>query len=57
MPEFSIPLLALQTVFLACSCMPGVSQPAKGALLLMSLFTFGMNVGIAWCKKYLEGRL
>ena len=56
MPELSTPLIALQTVFLACSYMPGVSQPGSGALTLMSLFTFGMNVGIACCKKYLEER-
>ena len=47
-------LLALQVLFLACAYMPGVAQPARGALLLMSLFAFGMNAGIALCKARIE---
>ena len=55
MPEFSMPVIVLQVVFLVCSYIPGVSQPAKGALLLISLWFFGLNVGVAWCKKRIEG--
>ena len=54
MPELSMPITVLQIVFLG-SYMPGVSQPAKGALLLISLWFFGLNVGTAWCKKRIEG--
>ena len=56
MLELSTPVTVLQVIFLACAYMPGVSQPAKGALLLISLWFFGLNVGVACCKKYLEGR-
>lgn len=54
MPRCSTPVLALQLLFLACSYMPGVSQPAKGAMMLISLWFFGLNVGIALGRKYLE---
>lgn len=39
--------LAGQLLFLACAYMPGVGEPARGALLLISLWFFGMNAG-AW---------
>lgn len=53
MPKFSMPVTVLQVAFLACSYMPGVSQPAEGALLLISLWFFGLNVGIAWGRKHI----
>lgn len=56
MLEFSTPVTVLQVIFFACAYMPGMSQPAKGALLLISLWLFGLNVGIASGKKTLEGR-
>lgn len=37
--------LALQVLFLACSYMPGAQQPAKGALVLISLFFCGVCIG------------
>ena len=39
--------LAGQVLLLACAHMPGVGEPARGAMLLISLWFFGMNAG-AW---------
>lgn len=38
-------LLAAQLALLAFAYMPGVSQPARGAFLLMSFWCFGGMVG------------
>ena len=43
--------LALQILFLACAYMPGVQQPASGALLLISLWFWGFGIGARRCVK------
>ena len=37
--------LAGQVLFVVCACMPGMEQPAKGAMFLISFWFFGMNIG------------
>lgn len=37
--------LAGQVSLLACALMPGVAQPAKGAMLLASFWCWGVQVG------------
>lgn len=34
-----------QLLLLACAHMPGVAEPARGAMLLISMWFFGMNAG------------
>lgn len=48
----------LETVFLigwavlfAAAFMPGVSEPARGALLLGALFCSGGNLGANWAER------
>lgn len=46
--------LAGQVSLLACSLMPGVAQPAKGAMLLASFFCCGVVLGsTAYAKRHL----
>lgn len=40
-----------QLTLLACAYMPGVSEPARGAILLMSLWCFGASLGARFARK------
>ena len=56
MTAIRVALLGLQILFLGCAYMPGVEQPARGALMLISLWFFGVNTGLAWCaRQFLKG--
>lgn len=47
--------LAGQVSLLACSLMPGVAQPAKGAMLLASFWFWGVRIGSLLYGKRLGG--
>lgn len=40
-----------QLTLLACAYMPGVSEPARGAILLMSVWCFGASLGARFVRK------
>lgn len=45
--------LARQIAFLVCAYLPGVAQPAKGAMLLASFWLFGVQVGaLLYDRRY-----
>ena len=37
--------IAGQLLLLACAYMPGVEEPARGAMLLISFCLYGLNLG------------
>lgn len=39
-----------QVALLACVYLPGVSEPARGAFLLMSLWCFGASLGARFAR-------
>lgn len=40
-----------QVALLACAYLPGVSEPARGAFLLMSFWCFGASLGARFARK------
>ena len=50
-----VALAVAQIAILACAFMPGVTEPARGALLLMSLWCFGASVGARVAGRWKGG--
>lgn len=51
MARLATALLIGWAVLYAAAFMPGVSEPARGALLLGALFCSGGNLGAIWAER------
>ena len=54
MARLATALLIGWAVLYAAAFMPGVSEPARGALLLGALFCSGGNLGALWAGRSLR---
>ncbi len=43
--------ILVQVAFLACAYLPGVTHPARGALLLVSFWCFGCFAGTCLARR------
>lgn len=52
MVRIAVAFLIGGVVLFAAAFMPGVSEPARGALLLGALFCSGGNLGAIWAGRH-----